>query len=164
MNATTIVEVSDQDLHPSHPRHALRFISKEEFIEKWGSGTLRKSTRLGFNTHETYLQERTKFEFGLGFEIIPSSRVAYSDIELVSCQGMTELGWHAERMIELRHFESDLFICKKFEVEYSSGVKRQGAGILVAQTSAKWIPAGQMVFSIVTENINNKYQPAINPF
>ena len=161
---TTIVNFIPEDLPETHARRVLRTMNKETFIERWGSGTLRKSHKLGFNVHEAYLQERARFEFGTGFEILPSSRITYSDIKLVPCQGMTELGWHAERMIELRPFESDKFICKQFDIEYSNETKKFGAGIMLWETSAPWIPQGHMVFSVVTELIDNKYQPAQNPF
>lgn len=161
---TKIVQYVEKDLDSKHNRRQIRDMSKEEFIEKWGSGTLRKSTKLGFDIQEAYLQERVRFEFGAGFEIIQRSRVTYSDIKLVSSQGLTELGWHAERMIELRPFESDEFVCKQFEVEYADSKIRQGAGILVKETSCSWIPQGYMVFSIVTEKKEGKYSPSINPF
>lgn len=161
---TKIVEYTEKDLVNSHPRRLIRDLSQEEFIEKYGSGTLKKSKKLGFDIQEAYLKERTRFEFGQGFECIARSRVTYSDIKLVSCQGLTELGWHAERMIELRPFESDVFICKQFEVEYAEGHIKEGAGILVWETTASWIPKGFMILSIVVKKEKGSYQQAINPF
>lgn len=159
-----VVDYVDGDLPATHPRRALRDMSMEEFIEKWGSGTLRKSQKLGFNVREAYLKERARFEFGEGFMIIQRSYVAYTDVNLVSCQGMTELGWHAERMIQLRPFESDKFLCKQIDVDMGESGRIVGAGIIVSKTSAKWIPLGYSVFSVVTEFKNGKYSPAINPF
>lgn len=164
MTATNVTQYLPEDLPENHPRRKLRDLTMDEFIEKWGSGTLRKSKKLGFNIQEAYLKERARFEFGEGFEIVFSSRVTYSDIKLVSCQGMTELGWHAERMIELRPFESDVFQCKQFDISYEDNTKKIGAGIIVWSTSASWIPKGMIVLSVLTEQVNGKYQPAINPF
>jgi hypothetical protein len=161
---TSVVPYIDQDIKDDHPRRKTRNASKEEFIENYGSGTLRKSGKLGFDIHDAYLRERIRFEFGLGFEIIQRSRVTYSDIKLVPSKALTELGWHAERMIELRPFESDVFICKQFEIEYPDGKTKEGAGILVRKTSCSWIPQGFMVFSIVAEKQNGKFKEAINPF
>lgn len=160
---TTLVSYTEHDL-VDHPRRTLRDMSKEQFIDLWGSGTLRKSHKLHFDTQEAYLLERVRMEFGAGFEAIQRSRVTYSDIKLVSCAALTELGWHAERMIELRAFESDEFVCKQFDVEYANGRVRQGAGILVRETSCPWLPKGYMVLSIVTEKHNGVYLDAINPF
>lgn len=154
----------EKDLNEGHPRIKIRDMSKEDFIEKWGSGTLRKSNKLGFDIQDAYLKERVQFEFGYGFEIIQRSRVTYSDIKLVPSQALTELGWHAERMIQLRPFESDVFVCKQFEVEYADGKIKEGAGILVKETSCQWIPQGYMVLSIVAEKKNGNFLPAINPF
>lgn len=161
---TTIVEYQKEDLTIEYSRRSLRDMSKEEFIEKWGSGTLRKSKKLGFDIQEAYLQERVRFEFGSGFEIIQRSRVTYSDIKLVSSPALTELGWHAERMIEMRPFESDDFVCKQFEVEYADGRMKVGAGIFVKQTSCAFIPQGFMVLSVVAQKKDGKYLSAINPF
>lgn len=152
------------DLAEAHPRRQLRNMSKEQFIERYGSGTLRKSNKLGFDIKDAYLMERTRFEFGAGFEVIQRSRVTYSDIKLVSSSALTELGWHAERMIELRPFESDIFECKQFEIEYPDGHLKKGAGIMVKETSCTWLPPGFIVYSIVAEKLNGKYLPAINPF
>ncbi len=147
-----------------HSRRKIREMSQQDFIEHCGSGTLRKSYQLGFDIQEAYLQERAKFEFGEGFEIIQRSRVTYSDIKLVKSQAMTELGWHAERMIMTKAFDSDQFVCKQFEIEYAEGRIKHGIGILVKESSAQWIPNGYMVFAIVAERMNGQYLNAINPF
>lgn len=152
------------DLQPSHPRRAFRDLSQADFIQSFGSGTLRKSHRLGFDVHEAYLRERTQMEWGQGFEIIPRSRVTYSDLKLIASSSLTELGWHAERMIELRPFESDIFVCKQLDIEYANGHCKHGAGILLTHTSAPWIPKGFMIFSMVCEFLNGSYLPARNPF
>ena len=161
---TKVVEFVAEDLPENHSRRVIRTMSQETFIQRYGSGTLGKSARLGFNVYEAYLSERTRFEFGCGFIIVPRSRVTYSDIKLVPSHALTELGWHAERMIELRPFWSDTFVCKQFEVEFGDGTIHEGAGILVAQTSAPWVPNGYMILSIVAPNVGGKYMAAINPF
>lgn len=161
---TKIVEFAEADLAVDHPRRKLRELTRDAFIENYGSGTLRKSARLGFNVQDVYLRERAQLEFGYGFEVVPRSRVTYTDIKLVSCAAMTELGWHAERMIEMRPFESDTFVCKTFEVEFADGRKKEGVGILVWQTSAAWIPQGSMALAIVAERRNGAYESACNPF
>ena len=77
--------------------------------------------------------------------------MTYSDIKLVPSHALTELGWHAERMIELRASEGDEFVCKQFEVEYVDGRIRQGAGILLKETSCAWVLQGFMIYTIVAE-------------
>lgn len=161
---TKVVDYLEVDLSVQHPRRKLRDLSREEFIQSYGSGTLRKSAKLGFDVNEAYLKERVRFEFGIGFEIIQRSRVTYSDIQLISSKALTELGWHAERMIELRPFESDVFVCKQFEVAYPNSETKEGAGIFVTHTSCQWVPPGYVVFSIVAPLKNGVYLDAINPF
>jgi hypothetical protein len=161
---TKFVSYTPNDLPPAHPRRMLREMDKSTFMHAYASGTLAKSARLGFDIHDAYIQERTQLEFGAGFEIVPRSRVTYSDIKLIPSAALTELGWHAERMIELRPFESDAFVCKQIEVSYADGRIREGAGILVEQTSAKWVPAGHMVLALVAERLKGQYASALNPF
>jgi len=64
---------------PLQRRVALRLMSAEEFIEKHASGTLRKNKHLGMVWRAQYLQERTAYEFGWGFECLPRSRVTFGD-------------------------------------------------------------------------------------
>jgi len=154
----------DNDLPATHPRRILRDLPQAAFVELYGSGTLRKSARLGFDIQEAYLQERAQLEFGLSFEVVSRSRVTYSDIKLVPCAALTELGWHAERMVELRPFESDSFVCKQFEVEYADGQIKEGVGILVKSTSASWVPKGSMVLAFVAQRKAGVYLAAENPF
>ncbi len=161
---TTKTTYHPADLPTEHPRRVMRDLSREAFIEQHGSGTLQKSARLGINVDEAYLQERVQVEFGIGFEITKRSWVVYTDLMLEPCQAMTELGWHAERMIELRPFESDVFLCKEFVVQNANGASRRGAGIWVKETSAPWLPAGHMVFAMLTERTDKGYGPARNPF
>lgn len=161
---TKIVNSSPNDISQEHLRYKIRHLSQDEFISQYGSGTLRKSAKLGFNIYETYLQERARFEFGQGFECVVRSRVTYSDIKLVPSKSLTELGWHAERMIEMTPFASDTFLCKQFEVEYADNKVKEGAGILVWETSAPWIPQGYTILSIVSVRKDGKYLDAINPF
>lgn len=161
---TAIVSYSSSDISPAHPRRSVRDMPYEEFVERWGSGTLRKAARLHFDVRDAYIQERVRFEFGHGFEALQRSRVTYTDIKLEACQALTELGWHAERMIELRPFDSDVFVCKHIDVEYANGRVKRGAGMLVLETSCTWIPQGYMVFCIVAERVGQQYKNAINPF
>ena len=57
------VEYTLQDLDESHPRRTLRDMDKQTFIDKYGSGTLRNSQKLGFDITDAYSNERVKFEF-----------------------------------------------------------------------------------------------------
>ena len=139
----------------------MREMSINDWISKYGSGTLQKSQKLGFDVYDKYLEERVKFEFGFGFEILPKSYLTVSDIKLVSASALTELGWHLERMIEIRPYESDWFLAKYIQLGTDN---RQGGCILLKETSASWIPKGMMVFAMVAPFDNGKYLEAVNPF
>ena len=56
------------------------------------------------------------------------------------------------------------FVCKQFEIEYADGKIKEGAGILVKETSCSWIPQGFMVYSVVAEKHGGQFKDAINPF
>lgn len=157
-----IVKMTENDMQ-SLPEHfkAMRTLNQADWIAKHGSGTLQKSQRLGFDIYDKYLEERVKFEFGFGFEILPKSYLTVSDIKLVSASALTELGWHLERMIEIRPYESDWFLAKYIQLGTDD---RQGGCILLKETSASWIPKGMMVFAMVAPFKDGKYQDAVNPF
>ena len=148
-SGTRIVAYSPLDLPENHPRRRLRDLTQAEFIQQYGSGTLRKSNSLGFDVREAYLQERVRLEFGQGFELIQRSRLVYQDPKLAACQGITELCWHLERMITLRPFESDVFVPKYLEVTYADDSVKHSYGIFVHYTSAKWIPPGYIAIAHV---------------
>ena len=141
----------------------LRNMSFEDFILNFGSGTLSKSYKLGMNVNDEYFAQRVRFEFGNSFEILHSSRITYSALKLTPCFPLTELGWHAERMIELRNFEEDVFKVKYLTAEYPDGTIKEGAGIIV-QTPAPWLPKGVFIFAFVSLKVNGVFQEAINPF
>lgn len=54
-------EISENDLTD-------KLMSKEEFMEEHGSGTLRKNARLGFLHRDQYREERISWELGYQFE------------------------------------------------------------------------------------------------
>lgn len=155
------VKMSDND--KALPAHILkmRTMEQDDWIAKHGSGTLQKSKRLGFDVYEKYLEERVKFEFGFGFEMLSKSYLTVSDIKLVSASALTELGWHLERMIEIRPYDTDWFLAKYIQLGTDD---RQGGCILLKETSANWIPKGMMVFAMVAPFKDGNYQEAVNPF
>ena len=163
-SGTRIVAYSSLDLPENHPRRRLRDLTQAEFIQQYGSGTLRKSHSLGFDVRETYLQERVRLEYGQGFELIQRSRLVYQDPKLTACQGITELCWHLERMITLRPFDSDVFVPKYLEVTYADDSVKHSYGIFVHYTSAKWIPPGYIAIAHVAPVLNGQIKAANNPF
>lgn len=147
-------------------RVAMRKMSAEDWVEVYGSGTLRKNKRIGFAWRSQYWHERIAYEFGYAFEMLPRTRVVYNDaITEGDCHPITESGWFMERYITLSIFPEDKFEVKYIIVEDSDGTRREGVGIIVKQTSF-YIPEGNVLFAIVAEFDNNKkmFLPAKNPF
>ncbi|MBY0552712.1 MAG: hypothetical protein K2W95_35845 [Candidatus Obscuribacterales bacterium] len=142
----------------------IRTMSEVDFINKHASGTLRKGRANGMLYRAMYLHERSAHEFGYAFECIPSSRISTGPVQIEGdCHPLTELGWHAERMIARSVFSQDQFKVMYIIVDDSDGKRREGAGIVVAKTSAEWVPKNHVVFAIVTQCVNHVYQPAVNP-
>jgi hypothetical protein len=151
---------------PLAKRVAVRRMDADTFVEKHASGTLRKNKRLGMVWREQYLDERTAYEFGWGFECLPRSRVTFGDaFTEPDTAALTEAGWHIERLIELSIFPEDRYETKYINVEYKDGTKREGIGVILRQTSASFVPGGHLVFAIVAEfdAMRKAWRPAENP-
>lgn len=145
----------------------LRTMNADQWIDIHASGTLRKNKRLGMAWKSQYLEERIAYEFGWEFECQPKSRIMFGDAYTEGdSSAVTEAGWHIERYIEMNIFPEDKFECKYINVEYSTGEKKEGIGIIVRETSANFIPTGQIVYSIIAEfdTIKNEWKHANNPF
>jgi len=139
----------------------------EEWIEKHASGTLRKNKNLGMTWRTQYLEERIAYQFGWEFEIQPRSRIMFGDAFTEGDESaVTEAGWHIERYMSMKMFPEDIYECKYINVEYGNGVKKEGIGIIVRETSAQWIPKGNIVFAIVAEfdTEHGEWKEANNPF
>lgn len=144
----------------------LRTMSKEEFIENHGSGTLRKNTRLGMNTHSQYLEERIAYEFGWEFMMAPTSRVQIgATISEGDCHSLTELGWHAERYMARSVFKEDKISVNYITFSDIEGNTIEGNGLVINQTSYN-VPENHVIFAIVSlwNNETEAWEEAANPF
>jgi hypothetical protein len=170
MSNTKIVPVSEETLNSNHSgiknRLNLRTMSKEEFIETFGSGTLRKNTRIGFDTNLQYKEERVAYEFGWGFQILNHTRITFGiPISEGDCHPVTETGWHVERYLNFNLFEEDIFEMKYIQIEESDGTKIEGIGLICRQTSASWIGHNQILYSMIAEYVPGVgFKDAQNPF
>ncbi len=139
---------------------ALRRMTDEEFIERHASGTLRKNRRLGFAWKSQYLEERTAFEFGWSFQCLPKSRVTFGDaITESDSRPITEAGWVMDRFLARHPFPEDRFQVKYIKVDKADTTVQEGIGLIVFETSAPFVPAGNVVFAIVAE-----YDPVARDF
>lgn len=144
----------------------VRTMTKEEFIENYGSGTLRKNARIGLKHNSQYWDERIAYEFGWEFQMLPASRVTVGVAQTEGdVKGLTEYGWFVERYITTRVFEEDIVKPCFIQVEDSEGNKTEGNGIVIEQTSFN-IPTGKVIFAFVTvfNTENNEWEEALNPF
>lgn len=166
---TVVVELNKdfKDISLTNKRIKLRLMSEEDWINTHASGTLRKNKNIGMSYKSQYFEERIAYEFGWEFESQPISRVlwgvAFTEGDSSS---VTEAGWHIERYINTNFFPEDKIECKYINVEYANGEKKEGIGMIVRETSASWIPKGNMVFCIVAEfdATKQEWKHANNPF
>ena len=148
-------------------RIKVRGMSADDFVEKHGSGTLRKNRHLGMSWKDQYLSERIAYEFGWEFSYAPRSRIMTGDAYTEGdCSAITEAGWHMERYLNLSLFPEDIYKAQYIHVEERDGTRREGIGLVVEQTSAPFIPCGSVVYALIAEyHLNTKqWGKAKNPF
>lgn len=146
-------------------RSKARFMSDIEFLFFHASGTLRKNARLGFDYKKQLVHERVAFDFGYGFEAIHESHVNWGPpMTEGDCHAITEAGWHIDRY-QYVIFPGDEFEAKYLKIHTGTGPDREGVGIIIRKTSAPYIPASHVVFSIIAEvdTVKHDYMPASNP-
>lgn len=151
--------------HPMYMRSKARFMTDLEFLFFHASGTLRKNARLGYDYKRQLTHERVAFDFGYGFEAIHESHVNWgTPITEGDCHPITESGWHADRY-QYVIFPGDEFEVKYLKIHTGAGPDREGVGIIIRKTSAPYIPASHVVFSLIAEvdTVKHDYMPASNP-
>lgn len=155
-----------QDSPALAQRLQIRRMSAEDWVEAHASGTLRKNKRVGMSWRSQYLEERTLFEFGWTFQLLPKSRITWGvPITEGDNPSVTEAGWHIERYIALRAFPEDRFEAAYLQVEPDNGKRVEGIGLVVRETSAAWLPGGHLAFALVAQYKKRKktWLPAQNP-
>ena len=136
----------------NNPIHSLRKLSREEFIEKHGSGTLRKNYRLGFNVDYQYYHERVAYEIGYEFELfsidqknanIPGNHYSleYSfDVKSRPDDPVsTEVGWIVERHLTRNMFPEDKYKLAQLD----------GNIVLILTETSMDIPEGVIILAKV---------------
>jgi hypothetical protein len=112
------------------------------------------------------------WEFGYEFEMLAKTYVVFNDpISAGDCKASTESGWHIERMIERSMFPGDIFEVKYIIAEKSAGKggptgRREGLGVLVKQTSAQWVPKGNLIFAFILmyDPETHQWTDPVSPF
>lgn len=119
-----------------------------EWIQKYGSGTLRRVVEENFAWKELYYEERTAFEFGYGFRPLLASRTSTGQpIAEGDNKAITETCWWA-RAIRWR-LGTDT---KVVHLTYTNdAVREEGLGIILSH-SAPWWPKGRICAAFTTQN------------
>lgn len=153
-------------------RHAHFEMPEEEWIKKYGSGTLRRIFRqaqepgadMDYKTR--YIAERVKFSYGEGFEAVFESRVTLGTFDAQpSSMPHTETLWHSDAF-NLRDTFGDRANPRAVRVEYDETKVKDGLGIVLTLAQRpKWLPAGRTVLAMtsVKNPATGAYSHALNP-
>lgn len=164
---TKVVEMSARER--AMPAGEVRNLPADEWVERHGSGSLRKAKALGFAWRGLYLEERCAHDFGWTFRVLPRSRVTFGDALMEGdCAPLTETCWHASRLIARNPFpDSDVYEVKyvtAHRTDATGEAEVEGVGVVVRQTSAGWVPVGHLVFAVIAEWTPVGWKKAQNPF
>lgn len=143
----------------NNPIHSLRKLSREEFIEKHGSGTLRKNHRLGFNVDYQYYHERVAYEIGYEFNIysvdnkneniqgyVYSPELSFDVKSRPDDPVSTEVGWIVERHLTRNMFPEDKYKLAQLD----------GNIVLILTETSMDIPEGVIILAKVAA-YDNKF-------
>lgn len=125
--------------------------SKTDWIQTWGSGSLRRAFEEGMAYHDFYLHERTAMTFGAGFDAYHASRVTIGVPKAFpDCRATTETCWYARAL----RFRQPVGVTVKvvyITIEDCNG-KREGLGIEIiptAETWPEWLPHDMKILAMV---------------
>jgi hypothetical protein len=126
-----------------------RTMTNAAWIEAHGSGTLRDNRELGFVWSIQCLSERLAYTFGYGFAAFKAHLVTFND-SISECDeaAYTLAGRWVKRYLAKSLFAEDYFEVKYVIVSSDEGKRVwEGIGLIVRQTSARFIPEDTMVFA-----------------
>lgn len=122
-----------------------------EWIQKYGSGTLRRCVEEDFAWRELYLEERTAFEFGYGFRPLLASRTTTGQpIAEGDNKAITETCWWA-RALRFRFRAKPLFTVQVVHLTYTNETREEGLGIIINHNE-EWFPKGRICAAFTTLN------------
>lgn len=141
-----------------------RLLDQDNWIENYGSSTLKRAKKLGASFKNLYLEERIAWEWGLNFKGVPKSRITFGDPYTEGdCHFITEGQWIADRYIIRSPFLEDLFEWKYIIVSDTNSNKlEEGLGLILRETTAQFIPSGYIIYAIIVTVENHKYT-SVNP-
>lgn len=132
-----------------------RNLSKLEWIERHGSGTLRHAVGLGCAVGTLYLEERVAFTFGRYFSAIPASRIRTGKpFAEGDCHEFTEGCWNIRRRIAESPEEDKYSGALSLHISHKGDIVEEGLGIIL-ENPPPWVPEGQVVYCIVSPTVRD---------
>lgn len=136
----------------ANARGALYDRIPEFWIQKNGSGSLRRAKEEGMRWYEMYLSERSAFEFGYGFQAVPDSRLTWGSA-LAECDSapVTETCWWARRLRTKACL--DKIEVKHGRIDWGDGEAEEGIGILWRPAKhPHWLPRNRLLWAFTSSN------------
>ena len=130
-----------------------RFMSNTDWIEAHGSGTLRDNKELKFVWSMQCLAERIAYTYGYGFAAFKSHLVTFND-SISECDEVayTQSGRWMKHYLAKNLFPEDYFEIKYVIIKDETGHRLwEGIGIILRETSAKFIPDNMLVVARVCQ-------------
>jgi len=164
METITNIDISERE--QMMPAGQIRGLSADDWVARYGSGSLQKARRLGLVWRPLYLEERAAHEWGWEFRIEYRSRITFGDAIMEGdCAALTEAVWHIGRVTQLSRFpDSDKYETKYLILEGNDSPREEGVGVVLRETSAGWVPRGRIVCAFVAlYNATGGWLGARNP-
>lgn len=155
------------DIPEVQRRIARRLLTTEDYL-KQVVGTMQKRVRLGWEVDDHALRRRIEEEFGKGFEMVATTYVAQSAGTVASIggeQAQTEAAWLGDRRLTVKLFPEEQFAVVEIRVtDENSNKVRSGIALVLTQTSAAFVPRGNVVFKFLTkmDPLTNKHTSCVH--
>lgn len=155
---TVKIEMSATSLQLPEKIIKNRLMSHSDWIELHGSGTLKDNKDMKFVWSMQCLSERLAYTFGYGFSAFKSHLVTFND-SISECDepAYTLAGRYMKHYLAKKLFEEDYFELKYVILKEEDGTRSwEGIGIIIRETSAKFIPDNTLVVAKVAQYIPHK--------
>lgn len=136
-------------------------LDEAAWIQQCASGTLQRAVELGTAWRTLYLQERTAFWFGHGFEpLFPTRFTAGTLLAEGDCPGFTETLWYTRVLTARWRVQNAPYVATP---RYLKLPDQEGAGLMVEGSLPAWL-GGRIPVAVVAKlGPGGAYLPPVNP-
>lgn len=132
-------------------------MDKQQFIERYASGSLQKAWGLGLSVNDLLYKEYVAFQFGWYFEPIKTSRITQGQVLMEGdSPAHTEYVWHLKRW---RHFNTTVLEPHYLIIEDPDGSRREGLGVIARPSVEEraFVPECFSIVALMSEFKDGKF-------